>query len=149
MRKLIIAAALLAGVSTQASASSMTDLGCTIRDTSGTTNYYTFDGNTKNANGTAGGTMVETGYEKNGVVVASEVGQRPIWIWNANRSGGFTLWSRNAPGWFIGTSNMHDVNGLWTGHAELYHNNRFVGSGYCNRITNYGTSASNVGDQGL
>jgi hypothetical protein len=149
VKKLLLSVAMFAAVATPAFASSLTDLGCTIRDTSGTTNYYTFDGNTKNANGTAGGTMVETGYERNGVTVASEVGRRPIWIWNANRSGGVTLWSRQAPGWFIGTSNMTTVNGVWGGPAALYRNNRLVGSGSCSRILNNGVTASNVGDQGL
>jgi hypothetical protein len=140
-------------IATPAFASSATDLICTITDSQGSKLYYTFDGNTHNANGTDGGTMVETGFEKNGISVMSEVGQRPIWIWNSNRSNGVTLWSREAPGWFIGTANMRTVNGWWSGRAELYHNSRFAGSGECTRYvggvaSNGGVTASNVGDQG-
>jgi hypothetical protein len=42
---------------------------------------YTFDANTA-------ATMVETGYRRNNVNVASDVGHRPIWIKTTNASGG-------------------------------------------------------------
>ena len=63
---------------------------------------YAFADNSYNANGTFGGTVVETGFDKNGRSTFSQVGRRPIWIYGANQGGGFNLYSREAPGWTIG-----------------------------------------------
>jgi hypothetical protein len=62
---------------------------------------YAFGGNSFNASGTFGGTMVETSFKKNGTAVVSDVGQHPIWIYGGNPIGGFSLISRAAPGWTI------------------------------------------------
>jgi hypothetical protein len=74
---------------------------CNVQDTVGSRMVYAFGPNTTNANGSFGGTMVETGFEKNGRMVVSEVGVRPVWIYSGNMSGGFDLYSRAAPGWML------------------------------------------------
>ena len=70
-------------------------------DTVGNNLTYAFGGNSTNTSGTFGGTMVETGFEKNGRMTISEVGIRPIWIYSGNRGGGYNLYSRAAPGWSL------------------------------------------------
>jgi opacity protein-like surface antigen len=90
MRKLLLAAAALAALAAPARAS---DIVCGIRDAYGNNLVYAFGGNSYNANGTFGGTVVETGFDKNGTSVISRVGQRPIWVYGANRGGGFNLYS--------------------------------------------------------
>jgi len=113
------------------------DLVCNMRDTVGNNLTYTFADNTYNANGSYGGTMVETGFEKNGRMTISERGVRPIWIYGANQGGGFNLYSRSAPGW-----SLRSINGV----AILAHNGRVAGNGSCGGFG--GVTAANVGDQG-
>ena len=136
MRKLLLAAAALAALAAPARAS---DIVCGIRDAYGNNLVYAFGGNSYNANGTFGGTVVETGFDKNGTSVISRVGQRPIWVYGANRGGGFNLYSRAAPGWAISV--------LQGGNATLTHNGYFAGGGSCQ--TTGGATQANVGDQGL
>ena len=153
MRKVIIAAALLASVSSQAFATSATDLVCSIKDNVGNNLIYTFDGNSRNADGSAGGTMVETGFEKNGRDTFSQVGNRPVWTWTLNRVGGVVLFSNEARGWRIGTGAFPPGNGRFSMPASLFHGERIVGEGWCGRdmtaSNGGGVTASNVGDQGL
>jgi hypothetical protein len=111
---------------------------CNMRDTVGNNLTYEFGDNTTNTSGGFGGTMVETGFEKNGTMVVSERGLRPIWIYGGNRDGGLNLYSRNAPGWVLSIVN---------GGATLTHNGRFAGGGTCS--TPPAVTADNVGDQGL
>ena len=139
MKKTLFAAvAMLAFV---APALARDDLICTITDTQGSTLIYGFADNTKNIDGSFGGTMVETGFDKDGKTVISKVGNRPIWVYGGNRSGGFNLYSREAPGWQISVTDLND--------ATLTHNGRFAGGGSCD--TTEAATATNeytVGDQG-
>ena len=53
---------------------------CSVTDNTGNSLVYTFANSTGNADGSAGGTYVETGFVKNGQPVVSPVGRhRPIW----------------------------------------------------------------------
>lgn len=115
------------------------EIACNIQDTVGNRLTYVFGANSFNNNGTFGGTLVETGFEKNGKMVISERGQRPIWIYGGNQGGGFNLYSREAPGWAL------SVVGYG---ATLSHNGRFAGSGSCS-VPAPTVTANNVGDQGL
>jgi hypothetical protein len=60
------------------------DFVCSVTDNTGNSLVYTFANNTGNADGSAGGTYVETGFVKNGQPVVSPVGYRPIWFWAVN-----------------------------------------------------------------
>ena len=134
MKKLLLAAiaAIALGGAAQAG-----EFGCNIQDTVGNRLTYLFGDNTTNANGTYGGTVVETGFEKNGRMVISERGLRPVWIYGGNTAGGFNLYSRAAPGWSLS---------IVGGGATLSHNGRFAGSGSCTSAPM--VTAGNVGDQG-
>ena len=72
MRKLLLAAAALAALAAPARASNIV---CGIRDAYGNNLVYAFGDNSYNANGTFGGTVVETGFDKNGTSVISRVGR--------------------------------------------------------------------------
>jgi opacity protein-like surface antigen len=133
MKTLLLAAVAAISVSSAAHAY---DLTCNVTDTVGNHLTYAFGINTHNADGSFGGTLVETGFEKNGRMVISERGARPVWIYNGANASTFSLWSREAPGWRIA------VNGF---SAELWHNNRFAGSGACVKQE----GATDVADQGL
>jgi hypothetical protein len=112
-------------------------LTCNITDTVGNSLTYSFKGNSTNSNGSFGGTLVEDGFSKNGRVTLSPVGERPIWMFSGNMSGGFNLYSREAMGWHIDVVN---------GSATLFHGGRFAGNGSC--VTRDAVTAGNVGDQG-
>jgi hypothetical protein len=109
---------------------------CNMTDNYGNALTYLFVDNTYNANGTYGGTVVEDGFMKNGRATVSPIGNRPIWVYGANRGGGFNVYSREAPGWSIRSIR---------GRAILAHNNSIVGYGTCG---GGGVTAYNVGDQG-
>ena len=154
MKKLLLSVAMFGAIATPAFASSATDLICTITDLQGSKLYYTFDGNTHNANGTDGGTMVETGFEKNGRLGHVRSGPAPDLDMELQPIPWRHALVARGAGWFLGTLNMRTVNGWWSGPAELYHNSRLAGSGECTRYvggiaSNGGVTASNVGDQGL
>ena len=111
---LILAAA--AAIATSSAAQASTILSCNVIDSQGSRLIYAFGSNAAN-------TLVETGFEKNGTMVMSEVGQRPIWIYGDNALGGFNLNSRAAPGWTLTVASG--------GATILTHNGRFAGSGNC------------------
>ena len=113
---------------------------CHITDTYGNALTYSFVDNTYNTNGTYGGTVVEDGFMKNGRATVSPIGNRPIWVYGANRGGGFNLYSREAPGWAISSIG---------GRAILTHNNARVGWGTCGGAGGSYATAGNVGDQGF
>jgi hypothetical protein len=150
MYKAMIMAAALAAVATPALATSATDLVCSIRDNTGNNLIYTFDGNSQNANGSVGGTMVETGFSKNGRDTFSQVGNRPIWIYEANRLGGILLKSREAYGWHIGTDALPNGERFRV-VANLFHGDNIVGHGWCGRdlTASNGATQYSVGDRGL
>jgi hypothetical protein len=104
-----------------------------FRISSGHTNMYAFHTNTRNQEGSAGGTFVETGYERDGHLIAAPAGNRPIWIWS-----GSTLIQRVDPSWMIQTSP--------SGKSALLHKGVVVGSGSCDY--DHAPTASTVGDQG-
>jgi hypothetical protein len=134
-------------------ASSPTDLVCNIHDTAGNNLFYTFDGNTKNSDGTLGGTMVETGFEKNDVSTISEVGQRPVWIWSGNKVGGVTLWPQRNQSWLLGLDPWKIKERFYTATAHLFHNGHFIGEGACVRdvaaVNGDANDANHIGDQGI
>jgi opacity protein-like surface antigen len=136
MKKLLLAAV---GAISLGGAAHAGELVCNMQDAIGNRLTYVFGPNTYNANGTYGGTLVETGFERNGHMVISEHGVRPIWIYGGNRGGGFNLYSRSAPGW-----SLRSVNG----EAILAHNGRVAGNGFCNASDTAWATAANVGDQG-
>jgi len=113
---------------------------CNVQDTVGNHLTYAFGANTTNANGAFGGTMVETGFKKNGQMVISERGLRPIWIYSGKQGGGLNLYSRADPGWMLSVDRA--------GGAMLSHNGRFAGGGACSGLAPALTAGS-VGDQGL
>ena len=130
----IVAACALVG---PAHAASADQLVCNVQDTAGGRMTYLFGPNTTNVNGSFGGTMVEAGFEKNGRMIFSERGMRPIWIYAGNQAGGFTLYSRNDWGWSISVAS--------DGLAILRHGDRFAANGSCR---GGGPTAGNVSDQG-
>jgi hypothetical protein len=138
MKRLVIAAVAAISLSGAAHAGVV----CDMHDTVGNSLTYVFGANTVNTNGSFGGTMVETGFRKNGTNVVSDVGQRPIWVFGGNFAGGYNLYSRAAPGWSLSV--------LGGGSATLTHNGRFAGGGYCNRVDDApAQTTADVGDQGL
>jgi hypothetical protein len=100
------------------------DFVCSVTDNTGNRLVYTFANNTGNADGSAGGTYVETGFVKNGQPVVSPVGYRPIWFWAVNGASG-VIASKEAPGWRIVLDPAM--------RATLAHNGRQVGWGSCSR----------------
>jgi hypothetical protein len=146
MKTLVLAAATVAMASP---AFAQGDLACAMQDNLGNRLVYTFANNSSNADGSFGGTYVETGFLKNnGQEVHYPVGNRPIWIFTANRGGSFTIWSRSAPGWAIGLDPITMRNGLYHGTAALIHNNNIVGRGECARDGVDSETTSNVSDRG-
>jgi opacity protein-like surface antigen len=137
MKKLVLAAVAAISLSGAAHAGVV----CDMHDTRGNSLTYAFGSNTVNTNGSFGGTMVETAFRKNGTNVISDVGQRPVWVFGGNVSGGYNLYSRAAPGWSLSV--------LGNGSATLTHNGRFAGGGYCNRAEEAASQTTDVGDQGL
>ena len=138
-------AALLAGLS-QAHATGPNDIFCKVRNSAGNNLTYTFANNTDNANGSIGGTMVETGFDRNGNSQFSARGQRPIWIFGVNNWGGLTLRSRSAPGWALVQGAITSKNGVLGAEAWLYHNNAVIAAGGC--IRQQSDTADTVPDQG-
>ena len=145
MKTAVFAAALIIGA-TAAHASSWGDLLCSIKDTGRNNLIYTFGNNTENADGSVGGTFVETGLNKNGTVVTSQPGRRPVWIYTGNTVGGLTLYSRAAPGWSIIIGNINKANGIYRADAMLFNNRTPVGTGECLRPE--ANTAATVGDLG-
>jgi len=63
------------------------------------------------------------------------------------------MFSREAPGWRIGTAAFPAGNGAWQIAASLFHGNTIVGDGWCGRDMTAGNggggvNAANIGDQG-
>ena len=148
--KRIVAAALAIALSAPAAhATSRGDLVCNVHDIGGNDFYYTFNGNSWNDDNSFGGTMVETGFKKNGTMVVSDVGKRPVWMFGGNVAGGMNLYSRAAPGWTLSLTNMKTVNGILSAHVTLDKNGRFIGGGDCLRPTKTAaTTSATVGDLG-
>lgn len=90
---------------------------CSIQDTVGNQLTYVFGPNLDNS-------VVETAFEKNGRMVISEVGNRPVWTITTPGGGVFSYSSQDAPGWVLSS------NG-YTDQAVLTHNGGFAGSGSC------------------
>jgi hypothetical protein len=134
MKKYLLSAVVVAALSPSAHAGVV----CNVTDTLGNALTYEFGGNSVNADGSFGGTMVETGFAKNGRVTVSPVGIRPIWTYSGNAFG-YTLYSREAPGWALDVYNA--------GGAQLTHNGRIAGTGTCASSAPAQT-AGNVGDLG-
>jgi hypothetical protein len=93
MTKYLLSAAMVAAL---ASSPAHAGVVCNVTDTLGNALTYEFGGNSHNVDGSFGGTMVETGFAKNGLVTVSPVGIRPIWTYSGNAFG-YTLNSREAP----------------------------------------------------
>lgn len=142
-RNLIVSlAATLCLATAPALASTSTDLFCAITDTAKNSIVYSFTGNSRNANGSDGGTVVETGFEKNGIDTMSPVGKRPIWVFSANNVQGYTYQPRNQPSWALIAGHIDMRGGMYHADAMLVHNGRFAGSGYCVRALPAPTGAT-------
>lgn len=120
------------------------DLMCKVTGRTGNQSVWSFANNSDNANGSTGGTFVETGYSGNGKETYSPVGRRPVWIYGANNVGGFSLASREAPGWAIVVGTIEQRGNYLGGDAVLVHNGRPVGSGEC--IRQSAPTAGGIGD---
>ena len=116
---IIIASLALSGTANSHDFSS--DIICAITDTSGKVNGYAFANNTENADGSVGGTMVETRYAGGRITAQSEPGSRPVWVWYGNKAGGMTLESRDAPGWKIGMDPIRSEGDNVSAHSVLIH----------------------------
>jgi len=110
LNTLLLGAALVMPISAHAG------IVCSIQDTVGNQLTYVFGPNTRNS-------VVETGFQKNGRMVISEVGNRPVWIYSTDGDG-YGLSSQEAPGWVLA------VNG-YAGQSWLMHNGAVAGSGSC------------------
>jgi hypothetical protein len=120
------------------------DLMCKVTGRTGNQSIWSFANNSHNIDGSEGGTFVETGYSGNGRETYSPPGRRPIWIFSPNNFGGFTLLSRDAPGWSIVVFAVRQSDGYLTGEADLTHNGRVIGSGNCARQS--APDANGIGD---
>jgi hypothetical protein len=134
MKKALLTAVALATIATSAHAK----VSCDITDTAGNALIYQFGDNTIADNGD--GTMVETGFSKNGRVTFSPVGARPISIHTLDGYGGYSLHSSEAPGWALRVANSDA--------ATLTHNGRYAGGGICSFVMPRAAAAP-VGDQGI
>lgn len=149
MKRILAAAALTIALSAPAAhATEYGDLLCHLHDIGDNNLYYTFNGNSWNVDNSFGGTMVETGFSKNGKSVISNVGQRPIWTFNENVAHGMNLHSREAPGWTLSLTNIHTVNGMWNSDVTLTKDGRFIGGGVCARPVSRAQTSATVGDLG-
>jgi hypothetical protein len=142
MLKLLAAAAL--GVAFAAFVSSAhahdfgSDITCNVLDIRGNKLTYSFAENTENLNGSLGGTVVETAFMRNGTMVASMPGMRPIWMWEKDQFGNIDIVQRSDSRWRINTVGTT---------AILMHDDNVVGHGIC-RFPAYGSTAGTVGDMG-
>jgi hypothetical protein len=121
------------------------DLFCAVTDNTGRKVAWTFANNSDNADGSIGGTMVQTAFSRNGKFLEGQVGSRPVWIMFANQAGGLTLLPRNDRGWALVISDIYASNSSQTeGKATLYHNSNVIGIGECARRT--GMTSGTIGD---
>ena len=137
--------AIAAGAFSQAHAHDFTtDLMCQVTGVTGNHSAWSFANNTGTADGSEGGTFVETGYSGNGKEVYSTPGRRPIWVYGANNLGGLTLLSREAPGWSIVMAGLVRHPDYVGGDASLVHNGHIIGWGQC--VRQAAPTAGGVGD---
>jgi hypothetical protein len=141
MKTLLIASALVAATALTPSIAQAHDFGhdvtCRIVDTRGNNLLYSFADNTVNTDGSPGGTVVETTFIKNGTMVASMPGMRPIWMYSRGPYG-IDIVQRSDPRWRITYSN---------GYATLLHDGYAAGQGSCTFPVQRQTQAT-VGDMG-
>ncbi len=128
MKNALLAAVAAIVLAAPAHATSDTDLMCTVTDTLGNSLIYTFDGNRGDD-----GSMVETGFDKNGKSVFSRVGQRPIWFVHQNSFAGMTLRSDDAPDWALVLKNIRGPKSNLHAEVVLTHSGRLAGRGTCGR----------------
>jgi hypothetical protein len=138
MKNVLTCAALAAALAAPAAAHDYSkDLICGITDVGGNALVYSFANNTTNADGSFGGTMVETGFQKNGQNATSPAGSRPIWFWNGdvNATSGVSdvITSRDAPGWRFVLGPFVPKQGFVAAPASLIYQGREMGQGYCGR----------------
>ena len=139
MKTLLIATALAAASFVPAVAHAGDAVTCAITDIRGNDLLYSFEDNTVNANGTLGGTVVETSFMKNGTMVASVPGMRPIWVYQSNMPGFMEIIQRSDPRW--------QINYSGDGSAMLMHDGNIAGQGSCT-FRARGQTQATVGDMG-
>ena len=111
------------------------DLLCNLTDTRGNRITYGFGNNSHNADGTLGGTFVETGFEKNGALTTYPTGARPVWLYTANQFDALTVVSRNAPSWRVVMGRITENNGILGAPAVLIDGTTPKARGACYRRT--------------
>jgi hypothetical protein len=110
------------------------DLQCSVSGADGASMAWWFATNTRNMDGSVGGTMIETGVHSHGRDLSAAPGSRPIWMFESNPDGGLTLTSRSDPGWSIIAPRFVDSgHGTLSGRATVYHNGAAFGEGICAR----------------
>jgi hypothetical protein len=110
------------------------DLQCSVTGADGSPMAWSFATNMRNADGSVGGTMVETSSRSHGRDISAAPGSRPVWVFEARPDGDLTLVSRSNPGWSIVASHFVDSShGTVSGHAAAYHNGSAFGEGICAR----------------
>lgn len=111
------------------------DLLCSVSGADGSPIVaWSFAMNTRNMDGSVGGTMIETSVHSHGRDISAAPGSRPIWVFESNPDGGLTLTSRSDPGWSVVAPHLVDSgHGTVSGRATIYHNGAAVGEGICAR----------------
>jgi hypothetical protein len=110
------------------------DLQCSVTGADDSPVAWWFATNSRNLDGSVGGTMIETAAHSHGRDISAAPGSRPIWVVESNPDGGLTLTSRSDPGWSIVAPRFVDSgHGTVSGRATAYHNGTVVGEGICAR----------------
>ena len=85
------------------------DLLCSVSGADGSPIVaWSFAMNTRNMDGSVGGTMIETSVHSHGRDISAAPGSRPIWVFESNPDGGLTLTSRSDPGWSVVAPHLVD-----------------------------------------
>jgi hypothetical protein len=110
------------------------DLQCSVTGADGSPMAWWFATNTRNMDGSVGGTMIETAAHSHGRDISAAPGSRPIWVFEPNPDGGLTLTSRSDPGWSIVAQHFVDTgHGTVSGRVTVYRNGAVIGEGICAR----------------
>jgi hypothetical protein len=108
------------------------DLQCSVSDVDGSSTAWWFAINSRNIDGSIGGTVVETANHSHGRDISAAPGTRPVWKIELHRDGDLNLKSRSDPGWSIVAPRFVDSgHGIVSAHATAYHNGIAIGEGIC------------------
>lgn len=143
-RKTAIAAAMC--LAAMPAFAALNPLVCDVYDNQGSRIDYSFVVNSTNADGSLGGTIVETAFSKNGRQVAYPIGKRPIWVWRPDGSNA-NFYPRNDPGWALVLQGPQTQNGVMRFPAVLVQGQAARGQGFC-YIADLMPTAATVPDLG-